>query len=71
MEHDRGLPNNWVLRVWFLLAYVFGAIKLQALIDLDRDVVRVAFSHSSFRFSVLLAAINMHANYYYYYYYNY
>ncbi len=69
MEHDRGLPNNWVLRVWFLLAYVFGAIKLQALIDLDRDVVRVAFS--SFRFSLSLAAINMHANYYYYYYYNY
>ena len=34
LENERGQPHDWALRVWYLLAYMLGAIKLQALIDL-------------------------------------
>lgn len=37
VEYSRGLPNNWVLRGWWLLAFIFGAVRLQTVVVLIED----------------------------------
>jgi uncharacterized membrane protein len=40
VEYSRGLPNTWVLRGWWLLAFIFGAVRLQTVVVLIEDVCR-------------------------------
>jgi hypothetical protein len=38
VEYSHGLPNTWVLRGWWLLAFVLGAVRLQSVVVLIEDV---------------------------------
>ena len=62
LEHERGQPHDWSLRVWYLLAYMLGAIKLQALIDTRRDSWDLFFFVPVYIAQTILAIIALFFN---------
>lgn len=62
LERERGQPHDWSLRVWYLLAYMLGAVKLQALIDTRRDSWDLFFFIPAFAAQIILAIIALFFN---------